>query len=195
MRQALEPITPEGRLTDVSEARKTVETAAQLLMALNHPEITSFAQKLLDHLEELIAPLAWLEQSLKTCRDQLDPATETLIVWAWQHRHSLALGAGEGFPASLRPLVQAFWEAFSLFHRSSSLAEALHSWLRPHLQIHRGMPNWLMPLLQLFWNHHPFQRGNRAGKSPLEMAGATDAPSLSEVLNRLFSHQPIPQTT
>lgn len=114
-------------------------------------------------------------------------------MWAWQHRHTLALKAGEGFPAALQPVVQAFWEALSLFHRSSSLAESLHSWLRPHLHIHRGMPKWLLPLLQLFWNHHPFQRGKRAGKSPLELAGMADALSFSEVLHRLFRPEPTAQ--
>lgn len=192
--QALEPITPEGRLTAVAETQKTLQTAAELLMALDHPEITAFAQKLLDRLEALVAPLAWLEQSLKAWREGLDAATETLIVWAWQHRQTLSLEAGDGFPQSLRPLVRAFWNVLELFHRSSSLAEALHSWLRPHLQIHRGMPKWLMPLLELFWNHHPFQRGKRAGKSPLEIAGATDLSSLSEVLDRLFTPKPVAQT-
>ncbi|MBE7470763.1 MAG: hypothetical protein HS114_16635 [Anaerolineales bacterium] len=57
-------------------------------------------------------------------------------------------------------------ETLGLFHRSSSLAESLHSWLRPHLQTHRGMPQWLLPLLQLFWNHHQFERGKRSGSSP-----------------------------
>jgi hypothetical protein len=32
-------------------------------------------------------------------------------------------------------------------------------------------------LLQLFWNHHTFERGKRAGSSPLELA---------EVLDQLF---------
>jgi hypothetical protein len=82
-----------------------------------------------------------------------------------------------------------------LFHRSSSLAESLHSWLRPYLQIHRGMPKWLLPLLQLFWNHHEFERGKRAGSSPLELAGVKDAPSLKRVLDQLFGSQPATQPT
>ncbi|MCI0425948.1 MAG: hypothetical protein L0Z47_08870, partial [Actinobacteria bacterium] len=72
------------------------------------------------------------------------------------------------------------------FHRSSSLAEALHSWLRPYLSIHRGMPDWLLPLLQLFWNHHVFPRGKRAGQSPLQWAGVEDAPALASVFKNLL---------
>jgi hypothetical protein len=47
------------------------------------------------------------------------------------------------------------------------------------------MCRWLLPLLQLFWNHHEFERGRRAGHSPLELADVTDAPSLAEVLGQL----------
>jgi hypothetical protein len=186
VRQALEPINEEGQLTSVVEARETVKAAIDLLQELDQEEITAFAQDLFEHLEDLLSPLDWLEQSLTHWRKELDTETETLIVWAWQHRQALALKAGEGFPESLRPVVKAFWEVLSLFHRSSSLAESLHSWLRPYLQIHRGMPQWLLPLLMLFWNHHTFQRGKRAGKSPLELAGVDDAPALSEVLDRLL---------
>jgi hypothetical protein len=49
------------------------------------------------------------------------------------------------------------------------------------------MPQWLFPLLTLLWNHHTFQRGKRAGKSPLELAGVEDVPALAEVLIQLVS--------
>jgi len=185
VRQALEPLTPEGRLNPVAQARATLETAIELMQELGHEAVTAFAHHLQAHLEDLLAPLIWLEEQLAPWRAGLDEATEALIGWAWQHRQALGLEAGDGFPASLRPVVQAFWAAFSLFHRASSLAEALHSWVRPYLQIHRGMPAWLAPLLKLFWNHHRFQRGKRAGKSPLELAGVADVPSLSEVLTHV----------
>jgi len=48
------------------------------------------------------------------------------------------------------------------------------------------MSRWLLPLLQLFWNHHEFERGKRAGHSSLELAGVEDAPSLAEVLGQLL---------
>lgn len=98
---------------------------------------------------------------------------------------------GEGFPEPLQGVVKAFWEVLELFHRSSSLAEALQSWLRPYLQIHRGMPRWLLPLLQFFWNHHPFQRGKRQGKSPLALAEVKNVPSLAEALDMLLGHHSI----
>jgi hypothetical protein len=186
VRQALEPISEAGQLTSSAQARETVEIAVELLQELNHEEITAFAQQLLDHLDDLLSPLVWLEMSLAPWREDLDSQTEALILWAWRHRQTLALEPGDGFPESLQWVVTAFWETLSLFHRSSSLAESFHSWLRPYLQIHRGVPQWLLPLLMLLWNHHTFQRGKREGHSPLELAGVDRVPSLSQVLDHLL---------
>jgi hypothetical protein len=183
VRSALEPIASDGRLVNTDAVRATVETAAELMMSLEHEDTTAFARKLLELLDDLLAPLAWLERTLAPWRADLPPEDEALILWAWRHRQGLELEAGEGFPEELHNIVRAFWDAFSLFHRSSSLAESFHSWLRPYLEIHRGMPRWLFPLLMLFWNHRTFQRGKRAGHSPLELAGVDDAPSLSEALD------------
>ena len=174
IRQALEPITPESRIISVVETKATIETAVELLKELNHPDITAFADDLQEKTDELIAPLEWLEQQLAPVRRDLDVGTETFIIWAWQHRQDLSLNIAADFPEDLQPIAYAVWEALSLFHRSSSLAESLHSWLRPYLQIHRGMPKWLLPLLQLYWNHHRFERGKRAGSSPLELAGVEE---------------------
>jgi hypothetical protein len=179
-RIALEPGTSDG-LIDTQRARDTLEIVAELMSWLEHKDIADFARKLLDHLDALLAPLIWLEETLSSCR--VDPETEQLILWAYRHRHTLELEAGDGFPPALHPVVDAFWEALTLFHRASSLAESLHSWLRPYLVIHRGMPTWLFPLLQLCWNHHVFTRGKRAGSSPMQLAGIDDVPSLAEVLD------------
>lgn len=186
VRQALEPIDATGQLATAAQARATVEAAAALLQELGDKEVSAFARKLLEHLEELVAPLAWLEQSMSDWRAGLDAETASFIGWAYLHRQTLALDIEKDFAPVLQPAVQTFWEAMALFHRSSSLAESLHSWLRPYLQIHRGMPRWLLPLLQWFWNHHPFQRGKRAGRSPLELAGVGEAQPLAEALERLL---------
>jgi hypothetical protein len=183
VRRALEPIAANGRLLNSDTVRATVDTAAELMMTLADDDITAFARKLLDLLNDLLAPLVWLEQTLAPWRANLAPDDEALILWAWRHRQELELEAGAGFPEELRDVVCAFWDAFSLFHRSSSLAESFHAWLRPYLEVHRGMPQWLFPLLMLFWNHHVFQRGKRAGHSPVELAGVDNAPSLSEALD------------
>jgi hypothetical protein len=186
IRQALEPITPAYRIVSVAETKATVETAVELLKELNHSDITAFADDLQEKISEMIAPLEWLEQQLAPVLKDLDTDTQAFVIWAWQHRQALNLNIDTDIPEALRSVVHTVWDTLELFHRSSSLAESLHSWLRPYLQIHRGMPKWLLPLLQLFWNHHKFERGKRAGHSPLELAGVTDAPSLAAVLDQLF---------
>lgn len=185
-RRALDPINERGQLTTPLEARETVAAAMELLQEIGHEDVTAFAQDIEKHLEDLLAPLTWLSACLAPWREKIETETEALILWAWQHRHVLELAPGEGFLEAQRPVVKAFWEILALFHRSSSLAESLHSWLRPYLHIHRGMPQWLLPLLTVLWNHHVFQRGKRAGHSPLELAGVEDVPALSEVLGHLL---------
>jgi hypothetical protein len=195
VRLALEPITPAHGVVSVIETKATVETAIELLKELNHPDITALADDLQDKIPELLAPLEWLEQQLTPVLKHLDAATQAFIIWAWQHRQELNLNIETDIRDDLHSVVRVIWDVLALFHRSSSLAESLHSWLRPYLQIHRGMPKWLLPLLQLFWNHHRFERGKRAGSSPLKLAGVEDAPSLAAVLDQLFcpslSAQPI----
>ena len=193
VRLALEPITPAHNIVSVAETKATVETAIELLRGLEHPDITTFAGDLQEKIPQLLAPLEWLEQQLTPVLKDLDAHTRTFIIWAWQHRQALNLNIDTDISEDLRSVVRTVWDILELFHRSSSLAESLHSWLRPYLQIHRGMPKWLLPLLQLFWNHHEFERGKRAGSSPLELAGVKDAPSLKEVLDQLFGSQPTTQ--
>jgi hypothetical protein len=187
IRQALELWTSSYMLTSAQQARETLETAVSLLKELGDANISSYASKLLKHEDELLAPIVWLEQQLASCRQGLDSSTEATIIWAYKHSEELGLKCpDQGFPSELCPVVEAFWQALDTFHRSSSLAESLHSWLRPHLQAHRGMPDWLTPLLQLYWNHHTFQRGKRKGNTPLSLAGIDETVSWSQVLDRLL---------
>lgn len=185
-RLALEPIQAGYRLWGAQPARETLHAVVSLMKQVGHKDVSAFAEKLLAHLEDLVAPLDWLEQTLSAWRPNLLADDEAFILWYCRQRHTLAMSIAEAFPPTLQATALAFVEAFALFHRASSLAESLHSWLRPHLQIHRGMPAWLGPLLQLFWNHHRFQRGQRAGNTPLELAGVMEAPTLAAVLDHLF---------
>jgi len=185
IRQAIEPINPQGQIASSKPVRQTLETALELLHSLNNTTIQALTRQLAEKLDELLAPLEWLELALAPWREGLDPNLEALIVWAWKHQKELDSSVAQLFPDNQQALVTAFWNALSLFHRSSSLAESLHSWLRPYLQVHRGIPRWLLPLLQLLWNHHVFQRGKRQGKSPIELAGLENVPALPELFDRL----------
>ena len=82
-------------LTAVTTAHSTVETALAPWRPCprrsSKPGTATHT-----HREALLAPLAWLEQTLAPYRQNLDPATETLILWGWQHRQALALTPGDG---------------------------------------------------------------------------------------------------
>ena len=134
LRQALQPFNARGELASSEEARQTLETVAVLLKSMDEIKVCSFARlKVLGHLEELIAPLAWLEETLAPYRTGLEAETEAFIVWAWQHRHTLNIDVDDLSDVPV-DAARAFWSTLELFHRASSLAESLHSWLRPHLR-------------------------------------------------------------
>lgn len=189
VRQALEPVQADGRLGSAEEARRTLEAAADLMAECDDADIQAFGQHIRQHLDALVEPLAWLEAQLAPWRDQMDAQTEAMLVRAWQKRQGRNMRL-EALPVHLQPLAQVVWKALSLYHRASSLAEAFHSWLRPYLRIHKGLPSWLAPLLMVLWNHRRFIRGQRQGKCPLEWAGVQDVPSLADVLKRIS--QPLP---
>lgn len=186
IRQALEPLTADGQLVQVTQAHETIQAAIELLKELAHPEVCAFADDLQSKVSQLLSPLAWLEQQLRPVLARLDDDHAAFILWAWRHRDALPVDIATEITEPLRSTARVAWDILGLFHRSSSLAESLHSWLRPYLQAHRGMPKWLLPLLQLLWNHHEFERGKRAGESPLRLAGVEDAPTLAEVLAQLL---------
>ena len=186
VRLALEPITPAGTISNAADARANISVAIELLQALGRDDITKFAHKIDKHLDALVAPLFQLESQLAVVRANLSPEDEALITWLWQYRHELDSSWIAWLPDALQPVATCFEEALALFHRASSLAESIHAWVRPYLQVHRGMPGWLAPLLQLFWNHHRFQRGKRAGSTPAELAGIAGSPSLSQLFANLF---------
>lgn len=184
VRQALEPITKFHRLQDPHQSQQTLETASTLIQTLSDKNVSDFAQQLQDHLAELLAPLHWLYESLTPWRRNIPADLEAWILASWRN----GLQNLETIPTQWQRTATAIWDALALFHRSSSLAESLHSWLRPYLSIHRGMPDWLFPLLQLFWNHHVFSRGKRTGKSPLQLAGVKHAPSLATAFDNLLAN-------
>jgi hypothetical protein len=183
IQQALEPITNLHRLQVPHQAQQTLETAIELIQILPGKKLADFAQQLQDQLDELLAPLRWLDETLTPWCQNLPADLEAWILASWRNSFQRL----ETIPAQWLRTAAAIWDALALFHRSSSLAESLHSWLRPYLAIHRGMPDWLFPLLQLFWNHHVFSRGKRAGHSPLQLAGVENVSSLAGAFDNLFA--------
>lgn len=190
VRLALEPVTYDGQICSAQAARDTITTAAQLMQELGRDDVAQFAHKLDKYLDALLHPLVQLETRLASALSSLSAEDEKLIIWAWQYRQELDTPWIDWLPSSLQAIGHLFDQALSLFHRASSLAKSIHAWIRPYLQIHRGMPGWLAPLLQLWWNHHRFQRGKRAGSTPAELAGIPNPPSLAQLFATLFEAQP-----
>jgi len=185
LRQTLEPITPTGQIASTITIRETASVITNLMQELRQDDIAKFAASLKDKLERLLAPIVALEADLAPLRTDLDAETESAIVRMWRQQSQHQLSVQQLFPPALQPLAQAFWDVLALFHRSSSLAESFHAWLRPFLELHRSLPDWLAPLLQLFWNNHRFQRGKRAGHTPLELASESPHLSLSKIIDWL----------
>lgn len=194
LRQRLEPITPAGQIASTAAIRETLQVITDLMQQLNRDDIGKFATSVIAKLNLLLAPICALEEDLEPLRIDLDAETESFFIWAWRQREELQLSIPQLFPPSLQPLAQAFWDALARFHRSSSLAESFHAWLRPYLELHRSLPDWLASLLQLFWNNHRFQRGKRAGHTPLELASDAPVLALSNIIDWLVEAptDPIP---
>jgi hypothetical protein len=185
LRQTLQPIQASYRLVDPPLARQTLNLIIEWLQGLHLPAVSSFANNLATWSDALLAPFESLVQQLAPWRTGLSPQSEAWILWNWLQRQPGDPPSERELPPALRPVVAAFWEALTHFHRSSCLAECVHSWLRPFFTLHRGMPDWLLPLLQAYWNHHLFQRGKRSGQNPLTLAGIPAQASARDWLRRI----------
>ena len=64
---------------------------------------------------------------LRPVLQEVDGETQAFILWVWQHRQELNLNVAADIPQELQAIVRVVWDILDLFHRSSSLAESLHS--------------------------------------------------------------------
>jgi hypothetical protein len=98
----------------------------------------------------------WLPEQ----RHQLEQAITESLAWASQH-------LGERL-TTLQHLVAAL---LAPWPRTSSAIECLNSLLRPFLNGRKHVAQGFLDLFRFYHNTHPFVRGQRAGTSPLELAG------------------------
>ena len=136
---------------------------------------------LLPHLQQALQPLqqAWgqeathvvcrLWQALQDWafpfwradqRHQLEQAITESLAWASQH-------LGERL-TTLQHLVSSI---LAQWPRTSSAIECLNSLLRPFLNGRKHVAQGFLELFRFYHNTHPFVRGQRAGTSPLDLAG------------------------
>jgi len=185
--QAVEPVS--GRIRSRQECLAHLRVVTELMRAMEVDVVRKLANyldkagaALLGYADELlrVAPglvrelgqegtrllcREWrLAQQVRKARGEL----KTECSQTYERAHLLALLYwGEQYPQA-RAKVVAMLEGVM---RGSSLAECVNSWLRPYAHLMKGLGAQFLPLFQLYRNSHIFQRGKRAGFSPLQLAG------------------------
>jgi len=180
MRETLEPVDARtGRLHSANWSRQELGAVVSLLREWADDRVTKAAGRLERAIPELVVYQELLATQVAPWVAQLGEETVALIAWAWRHRQGLGLttpaAVEAAFPVEQRAAVKAIWAILEGVHRGSSLVECINSLLRPHLLVHRGADQGLLDLLACYLNHRVFSRGKRQGKSPLQLAGLTDA--------------------
>jgi hypothetical protein len=171
VRAALRPVDRRtGRVRTAAELVGELTAAADLLRELGGPAVRA-ATLLGERAVGLAAYLGDLARALAAPRAALGEAAVTFLAWAWAHREALGLAdAAAAWPAEPGP-ARAVWAALDGAVRGSGMVENFHSALAPQRARRRGLPPTALALAAAYRNHHRFERGARAGRSPLELAG------------------------
>jgi hypothetical protein len=171
VRAALRPVDPgTGRVRRAAEVQTELHAAAGLLRELGG-RATAAATLLAQRAAGLVAYLDDLDRALAEPRALLGDEVVTFPAWAWQHRQSIGLRAAADAWPYAPTLAERVWVALDGAVRGTGLAENLNSRLAFHRAVRRGLPTSTLALFAVYRNHHVFQRGKRAGHSPLELAG------------------------
>jgi hypothetical protein len=188
--EALEAIEIRtGRLRGRTECLSELRAATELMRELRVDSVRELAAYLdrsgpglLAYADQLALPMARLARELGTEGVRM-LSREWLLGKKLRHargarrtqaRRELlqmrllsTLHFGADYPDSRRRVARLLEGTM----RGSSLAECINSLLRPYAQIMRGLGERLLPLFSLYRNAHVFERGKRAGRSPLHLAG------------------------
>jgi hypothetical protein len=124
------------------------------------------------------------ERPLAAPRAVLGDTTVTCRAWAWPQRHALGLrDAAEVWP--LAPaLAQQVGAARAATIRGRGLGAHLNRGLAFAPATPRGLPPTVLALAAVARHHHGFRRGQRAGHSPLALAGLPSPPWLDALAPR-----------
>lgn len=171
VRETLRPVDARsGRPHRPQESKADLEAAAVLLRELGGRAV-EVARILEQRAEGLVAYLVELQAALQGPRERLGEEVVALLGWSWQHREGLGLGdAGDVWPQDAET-ARAVWAALEGAVRATGMAENLNSVLAFHRAAHRGLPDNVLAVLEVYRNHRVFPRGKRAGRSPLALLG------------------------
>ncbi len=169
--EVLGPIDPRtGRIRHPQEVLTELGAGEALLRELGG--LAAHAARVLEErAASLVGYLAALETALGPSRAVLGEGVVAFLAWAWQHREGLGLvDAAAAWPEAPEQARQV-WQALDAAVRATGMAENLNSLLAFHRATHRGLPDKVVALFEVYRNHHVFSRGKRAGQSPLELLG------------------------
>jgi len=189
LRELLEVVVvaADGRLLDEAARGREMDALLALLAELAATAPTSQraqVQRLHRHLRiarpGLLAFVPALDAVQQEAARAIGADGVDLLAWAWARRAILGPDPDDllaQLPATWRPAARRLLIAWASALRASSAVENWHSILRPHLAVHRTLSPGLLALLMVWHNHRVFTRGARAGFSPLQLSGITDAPT------------------
>jgi hypothetical protein len=171
-----------------SAARQAELTALLALLAdlaataptANQADLRRLHQHLTHALPALLTFAVALDAVQQETERVLGTAGLALVAWAWQRRAILGPRTDDllaGLPADWRPAARVLLQAWDAAVRASSPVETWHSFLRPHLAVHRTLSPGLLALLAVYYNHHVATRGRHAGQSPVQRSGLPAAPA------------------
>ncbi len=179
-------VAADGRLLDGAARRREMDALLALLAEVaatastgQREQVQRLHRHILAARSGLLAFVPALDAVQQDAARAIGDDGVGLLAWAWLRR--AILGDADDLlaqlPAHWHHTARRLLTAWAGALRASSAVENWHSILRPHLAVHRTLPPGLLALLMVWHNHRVFTRGVRAGFSPLQLSGVTDAPT------------------
>jgi len=190
-----------GEIRDFAINQWLLRHTIQALARLDHPRIAKLVNTLAEQEPELLTFMHWLDEHIGPWRadardhfqePELVLLFERAVARAWRLARAVDNGQVRLRPAARRAaahlqaligrdpvgreLADRLHGLLAAVVRTSCASETINAILKPLMWAHRHFPtrqaaaNWLN-LFILWHNMRPFQRGQRAGHSPFELAG------------------------
>lgn len=197
-RESLAVLDPRtGRVRSTAEGLADLQVVIGLLRDLRARAADTLATTLAGAGPGVLAYADRLQRALTTLTQELGdagPVGVPLLCREWECQRQLAharaaarlagrlvtarahlaalLHWGPAYPTAREQV----WTVLTTVLRGSSLVECVNSWLRPYATLLKRLGRSFLALFQLFRNARVFPRGQRAGQSPLALAGV-DTPA------------------
>lgn len=189
LRRLLEPFDEAGRLLELAPRQADIATVLELWGSLGHTSLSEEVKSLATGLEGYWGYYERLATVYEEWCARHPPAAVAALACGWQRERQATNSKDYGQRKRLQQAAQAHYdeaarlapegaltrqsavvEAFTAEIRSSSLIENVNSALRPLLETSRGQVRQeTLDLFAFVHNRQRFQRGQRAGRAPLEI--------------------------